>query len=591
MSGGSVRGVRIVHAAWVVSAAPRLRGLWGGSWEGRDLVRSGALAMLVALTVCCGSSRDAGPRKAPDGQELRPVTLPDMARSDEGVQMQARERYAAVLQKLEARAADAELGVAYGELGMLFHAAEYFDAAEPAYLNAQALMPREARWAYYLAHLYKRKGDTAQAFAAFRRALDLQPRDVATLVWLARLHIDQGQAAQAEPLLVQARSASPRAVAVLAGLGQTALMRRDYAAAAVQLEEALSIDPRATSVHAPLASAYRALGETAKAEAHLKQWRNADIAVPDPLTDRLAATLHSGVSFETRGVRAFEAGQWPEAASLFREGLRLTPEATPFARSLRQKLALALYLGGDADSAVKEFEEAVRLAPAGGLDEPAAQAHYGLGIISASAGRGGEAIEHLTRAIAYNPKYLQARVALGDALRRNGRFEESLVHYREAVQIDANVAEARLGIAMALVRLRRWVAARQWLEESVQAQPDRVDLAHALARILAAAPQPAARDGRRALAVAQKLLDAQKRTDFGETLAMALAETGNFSEAAGIQRGVLGAAERAGLTADARRIAANLRLYEQRQPCRTPWPDDDLVHSPGPPVSALSRRR
>jgi hypothetical protein len=66
---------------------------------------------------------------------------------------------------------------------------------------------------------------------------------------------------------------------------------------------------------------------------------------------------------------------------------------------------------------------------------------------------------------------------------------------------------------------------------------------------------------------------------------MAYAELAEFEGAAGIQRGVIDAAERAGLQESVRRMRANLRRYEARQPCRTPWADDDPVHRPGPPVS------
>jgi hypothetical protein len=54
---------------------------------------------------------------------------------------------------------------------------------------------------------------------------------------------------------------------------------------------------------------------------------------------------------------------------------------------LRHKLGLALHLSGNEAAAFREFEEAVRLAPAAGVDEPAARAHYGLGVIHAGRGR------------------------------------------------------------------------------------------------------------------------------------------------------------------------------------------------------------
>jgi hypothetical protein len=116
---------------------------------------------------------------------------------------------------------------------------------------------------------------------------------------------------------------------------------------------------------------------------------------------------------------------------------------------------------------------------------------------------------------------------------------------------------------------------------------DRTDLKIALARLLAASPDERARDGSRALQIAQQMFDAgEKSTSLGETIAMALAEQGNFAQAIGIQRDIIAAAQRAGLTATVQRMTANLALYERRQPCRTPWIEDDLVAVPTTTIAA-----
>jgi tetratricopeptide (TPR) repeat protein len=194
--------------------------------------------------------------------------------------------------------------------------------------------------------------------------------------------------------------------------------------------------------------------------------------------------------------------------------------------------------------------------------------------------------------VKYNPNYVEAWMALGDTLRKGGRFDASLKPYAEVVRINPRHAEARFSYAMALVRLRRYKDAKEWLEESARAQPDRPELAHALARLLAAAPDDAVRDGARAMALVQDVVKGNQTTSVGETMAMALAELGQFSNAVEVQRGVIAAAEQAGMSADVRRMTANLARYERRQACRTPWPDDDPVHIPsmfapaaGPPAS------
>ena len=140
------------------------------------------------------------------------VTLPDLSRMDPSVQEQVRQGYQSMLETIKKPGATTEeRGRAYGSVGMLLQAGEYYDAAEPAYLNAQALMPQEPRWPYFLAHLYKSEGDTAKSIAAFSRVLEISPNDVSTLIWLGRGYLDQGQADKAEPLFERARQLAPQA--------------------------------------------------------------------------------------------------------------------------------------------------------------------------------------------------------------------------------------------------------------------------------------------------------------------------------------------------------------------------------------------
>lgn len=544
-----------------------------------------AACLSLAGAACRSSQSAESPAKiaSPDRATLAAVTLPDLSRMDPPVQAQARERYAVLEQRRAAPGtSDADLAVAYGEYAVLLHAAEYDEAALPAYLNAQALQPGDMRWPYYLGHLYKSEGDTGQALQAFTRALQIRPDDLATLVWLGRMYLEQGEPDRAEPLFAKAAAATPRTVAAVAGLGQTALARRDYARAVTLLEDAITLDPRAASIHSPLAMAYRGLGDQARAESHLKQWRNTELPVVDPLSDALATSVQSGLSYELQGVSALDRRDFAAAAALFRKGVDVTPGTNSLGRSLRHKLGTALALSGDIPSAVALFEEVTRLAPPGILDEPAGKAHYSLGVIMAGGGQRPRAIRHLTDAVSYSPNYLEARQALADALRSAGRFDDALVQYREAVRINPNAGDARFGYALALVKLRRYVEARDWLTESVRVQPDRPELAHALARLLATAPDARARDGQRAATVVKELLAQHQNTELGETLAMTLAELGQFGEAVSVQQGVIQAATRGGLTRALRHMHANLLRYQQGQACRVPWPDDDPVHSPGP---------
>jgi tetratricopeptide (TPR) repeat protein len=536
----------------------------------------GVAVVLALLASGCASETkktsipadDQAVLESPRGRgALLSVSLPDLARLEKSAQEQVREQYSLLTRELENPGTPAvELSNAYGEMGKLVMAGEYFDAAEAYYLNAQTLVPGDMRWAYYLGHLYKAKGAFAKSVASFERVLQLQPNDLATLVWLSEVHLGDGRPEAAEPLLTKALSLQPRSVPARFGLGRAALAKQDYGAAVKHLEEALALNQRAVSIHYPLAMAYRGLGEEEKAEAHLRQRGDFEILPPDPLMQELKEILQSAISYEIRGTRALDSGDWAAAVGHFRKGLELAP-ASP---SLRHKLGTALFLTGDARAAQEQFEQVVQASP------EYAKAHYSLGVLMETSGRNQEAIERFSAAVRYEPDYIEARVRLAGVLQRSGRLQDSLSHYEHVLKIDPRVPQASAGYAMTLVRLRRYQEARDRLRDATKVYPDQPQFALALARLLAAAPDDRVRDGRQAMAVMQALPDEQRRMDSGETMAMTLAELGQYEEAAAWQRSAMAAARQAGREDLAGRMDENLRLYEARKPCRTPWRAEDL---------------
>src|SRR6266850_1952665 len=103
----------------------------------RAFAPKSACALLFVLLAACSS------QQAPPSAALPPVALPDLSRVEKSVQ----EQIGAAYQALTSKSSDAE---AYGALGNLLLAAEYFDAAEPCYLHAQSIAPADPRWPYYL---------------------------------------------------------------------------------------------------------------------------------------------------------------------------------------------------------------------------------------------------------------------------------------------------------------------------------------------------------------------------------------------------------------------------------------------------------
>lgn len=537
------------------------------------MTRGRRLAVAIVsslLAVACSRSAPPAARTEPS---VRAISLPDLSSAAESAQTQVRQRYAALQHTLSRPdASSAERATAYGEMGALFIATEFYDAAAACLENARALAPMEMKWPYYLGHVYRLKNEPAKAIDEFERALALQPNHVAALVWLAEMHLAANETDAAEKALINAQTLDPTSGAVLFRLGRAALARQDYRRAATLLEDALRVSPSATRIHYPLAMAYRGLGDTRAAEEHLKRRGDVDVLPDDPLMTAVENLLQNAAAYETRGAQAIDARQWPEAVANLSKAIQLAP-ANAFTRL---NLGTALYMNGDSAGALTQYQEAVRLSP------DLARAHFGVGVVMESRHQDAAAIDAFAAAVSRDPAYVEARFSLANALRRNGRVEESLAHYGEVLRANPAVSQASFGYAMGLVRLKRYHEARDRLQQAMHSFPDQAGFAHALARLLAAAPDDRVRDGARAQTIMTGLVKMQRTPATIETMAMALAERGRFDEAVMWQREAIALAAQ-GVPADVvARLRANLQLYEHRQPCRVPWTDDDPVHHPVP---------
>jgi tetratricopeptide (TPR) repeat protein len=515
----------------------------------------------LGVTACEARQQTAG--GTPPAPALRAVALPDMSKAASSVQDQIRTAYSTLMPRAEnANTPSPERAASYGELGKLFMAADFGQAAEACFLNAEGLAPGDPRWPYFLGHLHKEQGATEKSIASFEQALQLRPDDVPTLIWLGDAYLVLDRHADAESRFGRARSLQPRSAAALGGLGRAALAKREYGQAVSTLEQALAVDPQATALHYPLGMAYRGLGDPAKAEVHLKERGKGEVGVLDPLMQEVRGLLRSATSFESLGVAALERGDSAGAAMYFRKGIEVAPDSA----SLHHRLGTALFLSGDASAGQQEFEAAIR------IDPDFARAHYSLGVLMASMGRYQPAVDRLSAAVKSDPDYLEARLALADLLRQGGRPRESLPHYARIIATAPDMEGARLGDALALVSLGQYRAARDRLLEAQKVHPNQPALVEALARVLAAAPDQQVRDGRRAVTLMQELVNRQPSPEAIEAMAMSSAEAGDYRQAVAWQGKAIAAAERTGRDPNVvKQMVENLRLFQQGKPCREPW--------------------
>jgi len=498
----------------------------------------------------------AAPAPAP---ALQAVPAPDLSPLEAAVA----EQLAAVRSTVDAVLADpasgaAERAVAYGDLGRVYHAYGLLQPARSAYENAAALAPGEFRWPYYLGLLHQAAGDLGAAAGAFDRVLALLPRALPALVHRAEVALAANRPDEAESYLLRALDTDPESAAVRAVLGQVALSRREYARAAELLEAALEALPDADRLHYPLALAYRGLGDEQRAREHLALRGEVGVRPPDALLDEMEALRRGERVQLLRGQTAYRAGRYAEAAEAFRAAVAANPESVP----ARVDLAAALVAVGDPSGAEDELRRALELAPRN------ATAHYNLGLILGAAGDATAAARELAAAVESAPRDPGMRLAYAQALAGARRDEEALAAFRVALGQSPLDAAVRLGEAQMLVRLGRYGEARERLEEASATLPEDPSIALALAKVLAAAPDPAVRDGARALGLARTLHQGQMTDRSAEALALALAETGACAEAAGLLRQIAAAARAAGDAGRAAALEADAARHDAGPPCR-----------------------
>ncbi len=553
-------------------------------------VRSIATVLLPVALLACAPTSDEPPAFPAEPT----IPHPELAELDPPLARELEARRAG----LDALLADQEASIAdqaqaFGSLGRLYQAHRLLEPALACYREAHALDPGSFAWAYYLGVLAAGAGDIETARPAFRRALELRADDAPTLVRLADLELEHGQVDEAELLYVRAAAVDDSA-AVAYGMGRVAEERGEYAEAIAQFQRALTLQPRASVIDYHLGQAYREMGEFDRAEEALARSGPNRVAMADPLMHELTTLAIGALPHLDRGHAAAREGRLADAEAAYRQAV--AADATNV--RAHESLATVLVRRGDPEGAIEHFGVAVR------LDPENAQAHSDLGVLLAELGRNDRALEHLGRAVELEPGNGEARLGLGAVLAQTGSFEEAVVeleaalrqipegrrtprlhfglaealvrtgrlgealpHYTRVRELDPTQSLAWLREATVLMGLGRFADARATLEERLRVDSTDGRAAHSLARLLAGAPDPTLRDGRRAMTIAGAILQADNAAPNAETAAMALAEVGRFEEAVSIQRTLVAEARRRGRTGEERRLARNLERYERSEAC------------------------
>ncbi|MFQ5351434.1 MAG: tetratricopeptide repeat protein, partial [Thermoanaerobaculia bacterium] len=333
-------------------------------------------------------------------------------------------------------------------------------------------------------------------------------------------------------------------------LAEISVREGDLLAAIEYLQAALTADPGLHYARFRLAEVYQRQGRLDEALRYYEE---------------VLASENQNLPALLNRVRMLqELGRLPEA----RQRAEELVEQAPRDASARIALALILKQVGEAAMAERQLETAI------GLEAAAADtalAHYNLGVLLDQRHSGREAARHYAMALDLDPELLEARFQLAVSLARASRMQDAAQLFSEVIERRPDHLDARLGLATARVMEKRYASARAVLEEGVRIAPDNVTLVHTLALLLAACPEEDVRDGARAAELALAAFEAQPTLQHGETLAISLAEAGDFAAAVSWQARLVEEAAGVENEALATRLQANLERYRRGMPAISPW--------------------
>jgi tetratricopeptide (TPR) repeat protein len=331
---------------------------------------------------------------------------------------------------------------ALGELACLYHANAYYHEAEQAELGLHALEPKNARWIYYLADVYRNLGDTERTQVCLEQAFKLAPYYAIIKLELAELLLKQGRPDEAITHYEWRLTLVPKDPYARLGLARIALQRGDRTKALTYLETIVRDNPDFVSARNLLAEIYAHMGDAARADEQRRlsgstgEFREAD----DPWLKRVYAFSFDPGRLETAGGNRAQARELAASLPFYQKAVRLAP-GDGLAYDALGQLYLQLNQLADARATLEAGLAAV----------PQTTALYAtLAQVLRKQGRPAEAIAVLQRGVRVLPNLPELRTTLGAALEDAGRRAEAEAAYREAVHLDPYSGEncARLGLCL-----------------------------------------------------------------------------------------------------------------------------------------------
>jgi tetratricopeptide (TPR) repeat protein len=358
--------------------------------------------------------------------------------------------------------------------------------------------------------------------------------------------LERGQVEEAIAHFQRALESHPGYAEAHNNLGNALFRKGQVDEAIAHFQQAVHLDPKLGNAHSNLGTALLQKGQVGEAIVHFE----AALAISPHISE-----IHNNLGNALR-----QSGRLDEAAVHYQAAVELQPaNATAW-----HNLGTTMGVQGKTSAAISSFQRALTLQP------DLAEAHHELAKVLLQAGQFGEAVAHFRRALELRPDLAEACYELGDVLDENGQVDEAIALLQRAVQIAPRFAAAQNNLGNALLRKGRVEEALAHYQAAIEAQPSNAYLFNNLAWALATCPQASARNGARAVELAQQAerLSGSKDARILVTLAAAYAEAGRFAEAVKAAERALELSNAQTNSAYAELLREHIRLYQSGSPFR-----------------------
>ena len=420
--------------------------------EGQSPVRMVLGALLLATSIA---------PFLPEQRQLLPP-VPDLAPRIHEFDAPSRKQIRDAGEKVRLNPRNAE---ANGRLGMLLHAHQRYEFAEPFYRRARLLDPDSFSWAYCLGIIQGRLGKPAEAVASLRLATKLKPNYLPARLALADSLRKMGALEESRDLYRGIVKDHPESASAWAGLGRISWEAGEVSEAVENYQKAVERFPRYGAAHYALGLAHRSLSNLEKTREHLSQFQRHSAQEPpleDPLLDAVRSLESRAGYFLREGFVLREERRFKEAAAAFEEVLKLEP-----GHAIAHANLVSLYIALRNPAKV---EHHYRSAVAG--DPGLYKTHYNFGTYLGWRGRTGEAIVALRKAIEINPFHADSHSNLGHLLAQLGKGAEAEKHMRLAIRHQPNFPLPHFNLGRLLLTQGRYEEAIRHLHKTLDGEDD-----------------------------------------------------------------------------------------------------------------------